>query len=89
MLIYPSLCVASLKEKFETVFVNHFPHIVHMEQVLVRLVMYSEPYCEGMADCDSMTCKQKLACVARLFMKVSLFHAIKTSNIDNKCAAKC
>ena len=52
----------------------------------MRLVMYAEPYCEGMADCDSMTCKQKLVCVARLFMKVRLFHAIKISNIDNKCA---
>ena len=28
--------------------------------------------------------KQKLVCVARLFMKVRLFHAIKTSNLDNK-----
>ena len=52
----------------------------------MRLVTYAEPYCEGLADCDSMTCKQKLVCVARLFMKVRLFHAIKTSNIDNKCA---
>ena len=61
-LIYPSLCFASHIEKFETVFVNHFPHIVHMEKVLMRLVTYAEPYCEGMADCDSMTCKQELVC---------------------------
>ena len=76
-LIYPSLCFVSLIETFETVFVNHFPHIVHMEKVLMRLVMYAEPYCEGVADCDSLICKQKLVCVARLFMKVRFIHAIK------------
>ena len=38
-LIYPSLYFTSRIEKFETVFVDHFPHVVHVEKVLMRLVM--------------------------------------------------
>ena len=84
-LIYLSLCFVSLIEKIYCFF-NNFPRIVHVENVLMILVMYAEPYCQGMADCDSMTCKQKLVRVARLFMKIRRFHAIKTPTIDTKCA---
>ena len=84
-LIYPSPVFANLVAKLETVFDSNFPHVVHMEKVLMRLVLYAAPHHEGMTDCDSMPCKEKLVRVARLYMKVRIFHAIKISNLDNKC----
>ena len=85
-LIYPSHLFASLVAQFETVFVKYFSHIVHMEKVLLRLVCYAEPYCEGTETCGDIACKQKLVSAARLYMKVRIFHAIKTSNANNACA---
>ena len=56
-----------------------------MEKVLTRLVLYAESCCEGIVQCDSMVCKQKMVSVVRLFMKVRVFLAIKTSNANNAC----
>ena len=50
---------------------------MHMEKVLMRLGMYAAPHHEGMTDCDLMSCKEKVVRVARLYMKVRIFHAIK------------
>ena len=85
-LIYPSHLFACLVTQFETVFVKYFSHIVHMEKVLLRLVRYAEPHCEGTETCGDIACKQKLVSAARLYMKVRIFHAIKTSNANNACA---
>ena len=84
-LIYPSSLFASLVGKFEKVFNTCFPHVVHMEKVLSRLVLCAEPHCQGIVECHTIECQQKLVSVARLFMKVRSFHAIKSSNAANAC----
>ena len=84
-LIYPSQAFASLIGQLETVFVSNFPLIVRTEKVLMRLVLYAESCCEGIVQCDSMVCKQNMVSVVQLFMKIRIFHAIKTSNANNAC----
>ena len=56
-----------------------------MEKVLSRLVLCAEPHCQGIVECHTIECQQKLVSVARLFMKVRIFHAIKSSNAANAC----
>jgi hypothetical protein len=83
-LVYPTESFVEFIENLEVIFVRVFDAVKYMSGVLVRLCKNVEHTGKDFLECDSSACNAKLYAMMKLYLKVRLFHALKTSNRSNK-----
>ncbi len=85
-LVYPTITMQQFVEKLEGLFVSTFEWIIYMPSLLARLCNSAKVLYPGCL-CTDKTCKENLGRMVKLFMKVRVFHALKTSNLANSTKA--
>ena len=83
-LVYPTEEFIEFVENLENVFVKVFDTVKYMNSILVRLCKNSEDIGKHFLKCKSLQCNTKLYAMIKLYLKVRMFHALKTSNLENK-----
>ena len=81
---YPTEVFIEFVENLENVFVKVFDTVKYMNSILVRLCKNSEDIGKHFLKCKSLQCNTKLYAMIKLYLKVRMFHALKTSNLENK-----
>ena len=87
-LLIPKKGFSLFIENLERVFNMLFPACMHLPGVLESLVKNTQKEIEMFEKCDNLTCKLRVRCMTKLYMKVKLHHTLKMSNISNPdCAS--
>jgi hypothetical protein len=79
-LICPTPQMEQFVEKLEALFTSTFEWVIHMPFIVNRLCNSSEEILQ-MVSCEH--CQDKARAMARLFMRVRVFHALKVNNLEN------
>lgn len=80
-LIVPTNAFATFAEALETLIVIVFPTCMHSTSVLESLAKNAEEEIAKVDNCGKEVCRLRLRNIAKHFMKVRIFHALKMSNI--------
>ncbi len=70
--------MGELVDIMTTMFVIQFPYYVKEYNLLANLVSVVEEQCLGLVKCGNTSCVENMLSMATLFMKVKMFHALKS-----------
>ena len=80
LLIQPSKRVIDFVERLEKVFNCSFESVAHMHGVLRRLAHLVADDCDDLICCEQDACRTRGIKIGHLYLKIRLFHALKTWN---------